>query len=351
MSIKKSLKSMFTYLPIPEDESKKVPSSYEVPDRIPYDVISHKLCRAMDANKDVIGDRILIPNYYRLFFNAADRELRKHSEGVMIDELEKNMLKEARKLDRNITEADFYLEIFSDESLDKGRIRIQCFFKEQPLENQSGSAIDFMIMQEENKIEEPELMEDELEAGEDTGSQEGSDLAEESESNEEHKEEVTAEVEEKAAPEDVPEETLDSIEADSLDVIVVEDESYVEEESGQITETKAGVDVNNSDENIILVIKVIDGNETALYNVDKDEIVIGRSDKADIRLPDDDYIVSRQHAVLKFSDDKIEIIPKGSNGTWLNDEELELENPIPVEFGDVIKIKDYRINIRQQNDD
>ncbi|MCP4723824.1 MAG: DUF3662 domain-containing protein [bacterium] len=397
MSIKKSLKSMFTRLPLPEDEDKRVPSSYEIPDRIPYDIISHKLCRAMDANKDVIGDRILIPNYYKLFFNEEDRESRKHSEGIMIDELKKNMLKEAKKLNKNVTEEDFNLEIFSDDSLDKGRIKIQCYFKEQQVEDQSGGAIEFTILQEEEKAGVDEEIEEKFEeAVEMENVEELQDDDEPVEDVSDESSENEADISAETVEEEVTlEEALESIESDSDDVIVVEEETDTEEvseaedsevvfkdeitaeqdadteqdveedpeqidnedeeadkepEEVQVAEAEAGEEVDSGEEKAAMIIEVFDGSETTKYDVIKNELIIGRSDKADIILPEPDEKpkISRQHAILIFSDDKIEIIPKGSNGTWLNDEELELENTYPVEIDDVIKIKDYQIKITQR---
>ena len=62
-------------------------------------------------------------------------------------------------------------------------------------------------------------------------------------------------------------------------------------------------------------------------------------------MQDEESKISRTHAVIKISEEKIIIVPKGPNGTWLNDEELDLDEEFPLNVNDIIKIKDYTLKL------
>ncbi len=285
----KQLKLMISRLPAPEPGSSSEISSYEIPDRIPYHVISMKLCRAMEANKDIIGGRTLIPNQYRIYFNENDREMRKHTEDILIEELTKSMLREGKKFNRELTDQDLNLELFSDDSLEKGKVRIQCFFRDNG---------------------DPEQDVDEIKSFTKEGEQDQDDVMSEIEG------------------------LFDGTEPCGGNV----DESSIERGDSSIGQSPDHI------------IEVDDGIEVKVYKIDQEEIILGRADDAHIRLPDETAAVSRKHAVLKKHTNNMKIIPVGINGTFLNGYELELDNPTVVTIEDVIMIRNYRIKFRQINE-
>jgi hypothetical protein len=292
---------MLTLLPVPDEDFRETSSAYDIPDRIPYEIISGKLCKAMNANKDTIGNRILIPNHYNLFFNEKDRELRKHSEEIMIDELKKSMLKEAKRLNGELTTDELILEIFSDESLEKGKIRIQCYFLEQNPDQKQINSVSVEYGDDENN----------------TISSEKICLADEKPDNDAP---VDFEIFEKSDNQDFLERCV------------------------------FGEEVTNHNSDASFKLEVYKEDELIYSKVLEDTAVIGRGDNSDIKLPDDDAVISRKHAVLKFCGDKAEIIPEGVNGTLLNNIELDLGKTAPVKVDDEIKIKDYLIKIRALNE-
>jgi len=82
-------------------------------------------------------------------------------------------------------------------------------------------------------------------------------------------------------------------------------------------------------------IAVIAGPEAGrIYPVEKPRVVIGRHD-ADVNV--DDPEISRQHAALELSGDKVVLVDMGStNGTYVGEErikEMELENQTEFSMG------------------
>jgi hypothetical protein len=92
--------------------------------RIPYKNISQKLKELMKENVDVVGRRILIPNYYAIFFNEEDREKRREVEDVLCDELREELYHEMRKINPEQIKEDIIIDIESDPSIEKGSFKI-----------------------------------------------------------------------------------------------------------------------------------------------------------------------------------------------------------------------------------
>ena len=92
----------------------------------------------------------------------------------------------------------------------------------------------------------------------------------------------------------------------------------------------------NSDQDTPVLIAQTGPLEGQRWNVDKD-LLIGRDAQCDIIVLTPDKQVSRQHALIKFTDGKLTVEDLGSkNGTHLNSEAVS--DPVPLEDGDTIQI-------------
>jgi hypothetical protein len=80
----------------------------------------------------------------------------------------------------------------------------------------------------------------------------------------------------------------------------------------------------------------------------KNLISIGRASQDDVVLESEDFSISRSHATLETRDGNFYITPAGINGTFLNDEELELKKERQVFPGDELRIMDYQLRIELQ---
>ena len=83
------------------------------------------------------------------------------------------------------------------------------------------------------------------------------------------------------------------------------------------------------------------GGQTREVPLDGRDIAIGRSPTCDVML-EDDQLVSRRHALLRYNGSEYTIVDLGSsNGTFLNEEETHEETPL--RDGDLIGIGEYEI--------
>jgi len=83
------------------------------------------------------------------------------------------------------------------------------------------------------------------------------------------------------------------------------------------------------------------GAQTREVPLDGRDIAIGRSPTCDVML-EDDQLVSRRHALLRYNGSEYTIVDLGSsNGTFLNEEETHEETPL--RDGDLIGIGEYEI--------
>jgi pSer/pThr/pTyr-binding forkhead associated (FHA) protein len=75
------------------------------------------------------------------------------------------------------------------------------------------------------------------------------------------------------------------------------------------------------------------GSEIPIIN----KLTIGRDSDCTLCLQDPE--LSQQHAVVSVEKDKANVVDEGStNGTWVNDEKIEPEQPRPLNDGDRIKL-------------
>ena len=83
------------------------------------------------------------------------------------------------------------------------------------------------------------------------------------------------------------------------------------------------------------------GGQTREVPLDGRDIAIGRSPTCDVML-EDDQLVSRRHALLRYNGSEYTIVDLGSsNGTFLNEEETHEETSL--RDGDLIGIGEYEI--------
>src|SRR5271156_2337215 len=82
--------------------------------------------------------------------------------------------------------------------------------------------------------------------------------------------------------------------------------------------------------------------DEVIYEIAPNSVLnIGRLESNDIVL--DDYKVSREHAILKFSQSEIMLIDLASTqGSYVNDARVERA---PVQFGDTIRIVSHKMTL------
>ena len=106
------------------DENEPSISSSTEKDRIPYKDISKKLKDVMKQNVDVVGRKIIVPNYYAIYFNEADRKMREEVENVVCDELKEELYHEMRKINPEQNKRDLIVEVQTDSALENKQFRI-----------------------------------------------------------------------------------------------------------------------------------------------------------------------------------------------------------------------------------
>ncbi len=122
MAFKQKLKGVWRRVSNLDDETQSI--RRKVDDRIPYQVISKKLKEIMQQNVDVVGRRILIPNYYTLYFNETDRNMRLEVEDVMCNELKEELFHEMRKINPEQSKGDVVISVNTDPAIEKGQFKI-----------------------------------------------------------------------------------------------------------------------------------------------------------------------------------------------------------------------------------
>lgn len=135
MAFKDKLKDAFKRVSDLDDETESAKKQAKKSERIPYKDISKKLKEIMKDNVDVVGRKILIPNYYAIFFNETDRNLRLEVEDVMCQELREELFHEMRKINPEQNRRDLLIEAKTDPSLEKGEFKVVHRMK-SPVEGQ-----------------------------------------------------------------------------------------------------------------------------------------------------------------------------------------------------------------------
>ena len=138
-----------------DDETQSI--RRKVDERIPYKIISKKLKEIMEQNVDVVGRRILIPNYYSIYFNESDRDMRLEVEDVMCNELREELFHEMRKINPEQSKGEVVISVNTDPAIEKGQFKIVHRMKKPSRDEERASldktASEVMTPQDENDLQ------------------------------------------------------------------------------------------------------------------------------------------------------------------------------------------------------
>jgi len=155
MAFKEKLKGAWRRVSNLDDETQSI--RRKVDDRIPYKVISKKLKEIMEQNVDVVGRRILIPNFYTIYFNESDRNMRLEVEDVMCNELKEELFHEMRKINPEQSKGDVVISVNTDPAIEKGQFKIVHRMKKPSHEEERASldktASEIMTPHDENDLQ------------------------------------------------------------------------------------------------------------------------------------------------------------------------------------------------------
>ena len=80
------------------------------------------------------------------------------------------------------------------------------------------------------------------------------------------------------------------------------------------------------------------------YGLDKVVTTIGRAPENDIVLLDEDKVISRYHATLRYENGTYRLIDNGSsNGTSVNGQQIDKQQPHPLQDGDHVTVGEYEL--------
>lgn len=285
MGLKDKMKNVWKRVSDLEDETAGARGQATASDKIPYKEISRKLKEVMKQNVDVVGRKILIPNYYCVYFSEGDREARVEVENVLCEELKEELFPEMRKINPEQNKREMVIEIHTDSSLEKGQFRIAHHMKKP-------------------------------EAGEEA---------------------KAASATPQTSP--PPPKPPVSDENDFKETIIEQRPQFTSDDQATIIQRPAEIRYK------LLVDSADDQKE---IEVTKDSLTIGRSSQDDVVLESSDFSISRAHAVLSTRDGNHYLLPSGINGTFLNGQELELKKEVQITPADEIKIMNYKLKIIAQ---
>ncbi len=129
MGLKDKVKNAWQRVSDLDDESADAKDQAKAGDRIPYKEISKSLKELMKKNVDVVGRKILIPNYYAVLFSQHDREMRSEVEDVLCAELREELYPEMRKINPEQVKSAVVIEVQTDPNLEKGQFNIRFSMK------------------------------------------------------------------------------------------------------------------------------------------------------------------------------------------------------------------------------
>jgi len=129
MGLKDSFKKAWQRVSDLEDDSELAEGKAKEAERIPFKDISKKLKELMKQNVDVVGRKIIIPNYYAIHFNETDRHMRLEVEDVLTGELKEELYHEMRKINPEQNKRELQIEVKTDSSLARGEFRIEYHIK------------------------------------------------------------------------------------------------------------------------------------------------------------------------------------------------------------------------------
>lgn len=102
-----------------------------------------------------------------------------------------------------------------------------------------------------------------------------------------------------------------------------------------------------------LTIEITHGLKKEEYVPEKNEIIIGRSEDADITLEDPQKLISRYHCTIYIDEIAVSVVSTGANGTFLKKsgatelERLEDNKKNELENGDTLKIENYFLMLKK----
>lgn len=133
MSLKEKAKSIWKRVSDLDENSENANTPSKEKERISYKDISKKLKDVMKGNVDVVGRKIIIPSYYAIYFNEADRKKREEVEDVVCDELKEELYHEMRKINPEQNKRDLFIKIQTDSALENGEFRVEHHIKKPEL--------------------------------------------------------------------------------------------------------------------------------------------------------------------------------------------------------------------------
>jgi len=278
MSLKEKVKGIWNRVSDLEDEGESAESQVNEKDRIPYKDISKKLKDVMKQNVDVVGRKIIIPNYYAIYFNEADRKMRIEVEDVLCEELREELYHEMRKINPEQNKRDFLIEIHTDSTLDDGKFYIEHHIKKPEKSDKK--------VADKTPIQPPE-----------------------------HEQEMDYQ------------------------------QTVIEQTPPRVSDDAKTVVMQRPTDKVLYTLLVDSGEEKREINITKETISIGRSSKDDVNLPSPDFSISRSHAIITVRDGNYYLTASGINGTFIKEQELELNKETEINAGDEIKIMNYSLKI------
>lgn len=115
-----------------------------------------------------------------------------------------------------------------------------------------------------------------------------------------------------------------------------------DEDAGEAT-IRANVDPGKTENPARFVLSANRGNGPKEYLLEKD-VSIGRAPENDIVLLDEEKVISRYHANIRYESGSYSLSDNGSsNGTYINGQQLEKNSPRVLQDGDRVGIGDYEL--------
>lgn len=164
MAFKEKLKGAWRRVSNLDDETQSIRK--KVDDRIPYRVISKKLKEIMEQNVDVVGRKILIPNFYTIYFNESDRNMRLEVEDVMCNELKEELFHEMRKINPEQNKGDLVISVNTDPAIEKSQFKVVHRMK-KPSQEEERASLDKTASEIKTPSDEDDLQQTIVEAAPD----------------------------------------------------------------------------------------------------------------------------------------------------------------------------------------
>lgn len=252
--------------------------------RIPFEYIADRLCKAARFSRDVIGKRIIAPNIYCIRFAPEDRALRKHFEHIIIEELKEVLAKEIGKWS-GVVEQKWHISIETDSALSKGNFYIDCHYS-APEKTKAPVKPPIFYSSKRKDLSRTSI-----------------------------------------PPSSAPEMLSGSMIRTVLNADRLEQES-------------------RESESVMCSVKVLDRTGERSYYVPAGSYLMGRGKDADMKLYAKDVRISRKHLEIKVEKAGMTLKMIGRNGGKMNDEFIESGVECFVNSGDSISVGETLITVR-----